>query len=314
MKYLIIDKKQRISSSKKHTTATLRIMEELGKKNVDFDFLLMDDIEIIFQNSKLKILGNGIDLSSYSHILFRGHSLGNHKEYETKRLVIDYIEQTNYPEGEKKPLIQNAQSYKVMPYYNKIWMAHICSQNNIPYFDSYYRLDGNYTVKRDFLEKFPLIIKEYHGENDIRIIDGEEKIKKNVYKIDKPEDYKQEFLNEKDFKNYFIQEYCDTGEDMRIFLSKGKVVGGWKRKARKGFMTVSQGEYTMYNNPSQEIKELAQKTAKAFKADFIAADFMFKQDKPYLQEISLNPGFKAYEEKAVGDEPANIAKYIIESF
>jgi len=101
---------------------------------------------------------------------------------------------------------------------------------------------------------------------------------------------------------------------MRIFVSKHKIIGGWRRKAKKGFMTVSQGEYIMYNKPSPEIAKLAIKTSKAFKADFIATDFMFKNGKPYLQEISFHPGFKAYEEKAKGDKPANIAKAIIESF
>ena len=40
---------------------------------------------------------------------------------------------------------------------------------------------------------------------------------------------------------------------------------------------------------------------------------MFIDEKPYLQEISLHPGFKAYETKAIG-EPINIAKAIIDSF
>jgi hypothetical protein len=40
---------------------------------------------------------------------------------------------------------------------------------------------------------------------------------------------------------------------------------------------------------------------------------MFIDDKPYLQEISLHPGFKAYENKTPG-KPINIAKTIIESF
>jgi glutathione synthase/RimK-type ligase-like ATP-grasp enzyme len=101
---------------------------------------------------------------------------------------------------------------------------------------------------------------------------------------------------------------------MRIFVSNNKIVGGWKRKATQGFMTVSKGEYTIYNEPEEEIAGLALKTAKAFKADFIATDFMLKDGKPYLQEISLHPGFKAYEEKATGGVPNNIAKAIIESF
>ncbi len=59
---------------------------------------------------------------------------------------------------------------------------------------------------------------------------------------------------------------------------------------------------------------MAEKVAKVFKADFIAVDFMSDKDgNMLLQEISLHPGFKAYENKIEG-EPVNIAKAIIEAF
>jgi glutathione synthase/RimK-type ligase-like ATP-grasp enzyme len=313
-KYLIIDKKQKINSQKKFTYATLRIMDELKIKNIEFDFLHIDQIEIIYEKSKLKILGNGTDLSEYSNILLRGHSLENHKEYETKALIVNYIEQINTNKGTEHTKVQNSRAIRILPYYNKIWMQTICSKNNIPVFDSYYRLDGDYIMKRDYLQNFPLIIKEYSGANKVQVQEGKEKIKKNVYKLESIEDLNEEFSKDKDLKNYFLQEFSDAGEDIRIFVSKGKVIGGWKRKATKNFMTVSEGEYSIYDNPAQEIKELAERTAKAFEADFIATDFMFNNDKPYLQEISFNPGFKAYETKAIGKNPANIAKYIVESF
>jgi glutathione synthase/RimK-type ligase-like ATP-grasp enzyme len=314
MKYLIIDKKQRVKTENKLPYASLRITEELKKKNLDFDFAYLDQIEIIFQNSKLKILVNGVDPADYSHILFRGHSLGENKHYETKALIVDYIEQQNATKTGSLTKVQNSDAIKNLPYYDKIWMSWICAKNDTPFFETYYRANGDYIMKRDFLTKYPLIIKHYCGENDMRKVDGEDKVKKNVYKLENANELQQEFLKEKDLKEFFIQEFSDEGEDMRIFVSKNKVVGGWRRKAKKGFMTVSQGEYIIYNDPSPEIKELAIKTSKAFKADFIATDFMFKDGKPYLQEISLHPGFKAYEEKATGDKPVNIAKIIIESF
>jgi glutathione synthase/RimK-type ligase-like ATP-grasp enzyme len=314
MKYLIIDKRQRVKTENEFPYASLRIMEELKKKNLKFDFAYLDQIEILIKGSKLQILVNGVDPSTYSHIIFRGHSLAENKQHETKSIISDYIEQKNKTSGAKITKVQNSEAIKTLPYYNKIWMAWMCAKNSIPFFDSYYRLDGGYSMKRDFLKNYPLIIKGYSGENDMRKINGEEKIKKNVYKLENSSDLKQEYLEEKDLRNFFIQEFSDEGEDMRIFVSKHKIIGGWRRKAKKGFMTVSQGEYIMYNNPSPEVAELAIKTSKAFKADFIATDFMFKNGKPYLQEISFHPGFKAYEKKAKGDKPANIAKAIIESF
>jgi glutathione synthase/RimK-type ligase-like ATP-grasp enzyme len=314
MKYLIIDKRQRVKTEGEFPHASSRIMEELKKKNFDFDFCYIDEIEIFLKNSTLEIFIKEKNILEYTHLLFRGHTLGQNTEYETKQLITHYIVQFNIDNPSNKIHVLNSDAIVNLPFYNKIWFGYICTQNNIPYFDSYYRLDGQYTMKRSFLQNYPLILKEYTGQNATRKIDGELKIKKNVYKLEGPQDYKTEFLKEKNLKNFFIQEYSDTGEDFRIFLSKGMIVGGWKRKATDGFITVSKGEYTIYNEPNEEMTQMAKKVAKAFKADFIAADFMYKDNKLYLQEISLHPGFKAYEQKATGGQPANIAKAIIESF
>ncbi len=314
MKYLIIDKRQRVKIEGDLPYASSRIIEELKKKNLEFDFAYFDQIEILYKGSNLEILINKKHISEYSHILFRGHPLGEKAAYETKTLIADYIEELNTANPTKKTSMLNLLATQNLPYYNKIWMARICTKNGIPFFDSYYRADGEYAMKRESLTSYPIIIKECSGENDVRTVENTSKIKKNVFKLENSSDYNQEFLKDKDLKNFFLQEYSDSGEDMRIFVSKHQVIGGWKRKATKGFMTVSQGEYTLYNDPKPEIKDLAIRTSKAFKADFIATDFMYKDGKPYLQEISLHPGFKAYEEKAEGGEPANIAKAIIESF
>jgi glutathione synthase/RimK-type ligase-like ATP-grasp enzyme len=165
------------------------------------------------------------------------------------------------------------------------------------------------------LNNYPLIIKEYAGENRLQLIEGKEKIKKNVYKLNNDQDFNQEYLKDQDLKNYFIQEFSDTGEDYRIFVKLGKVIAGWKRKAVNGFMTVNgkNSIYEMYNEPNEEIKAIAEKTAKVLEADFMAVDFMYIHNKPQIQEISLHPGYKAYETKIEGT-PVNIAEAIITAF
>jgi len=135
-----------------------------------------------------------------------------------------------------------------------------------------------------------------------------------VYKLDNVKDLNQKHLCKQDHKAFFLQEFSTNPEDVRIFVKFGKVIGGWKRKATKGFMTVSGGSYHMYNEPNEEITQIAQKVANIFDADFIAVDFMFKNDKPYIQEISLHPGFKAYETKITDGEPINIAEAMITAF
>lgn len=78
-------------------------------------------------------------------------------------------------------------------------------------------------------------------------------------------------------------------------------------------MTVNKGIYEMYNNPESEIREIAEKMADVLKADFMAVDIMYINGKPHIQEISLHPGYKAYETKIDG-EPINVAEAIITAF
>jgi len=312
MKYLVIDKRQRVKKME-IPTASARILEELKKRDIPADFVYNDEIEILFMDGSTQIKAKGIDIKEYTHIIFRGHALHNDREYALKRYIIDYIEQHNGDNPEKKVLIQNSKAIKKLPYYNKVAISLLCSQYNLPYFQTYYRTDGKYLQPRDMLKEYPLILKEYAGINRVEIINGEEKIKKNVYKIEKDEDYEQEGLKGQDLSNFFLQEFSDAAEDYRIFVKLGKVIGGWKRTASKGFMTVNKGIYEMYNKPDEEITAIAEKMASILEADFIAVDFMYMNGKPCIQEISLHPGFKAYETKIEG-EPVNIAEAIITAF
>lgn len=316
MKYLIIDKRQRvdIDGMGDIPTASARLLEELSKKNLPGDFAYNDQLEFLFLDGKVAIKANGKDITDYSHIIFRGHALHNDKEYHFKRYIIEYIEQYNEEHPEKKILVQNSEAIKRFPYYNKIAIAMLCAQNNIPHFNTYFRTDGDYSQAREMLNQYPLIIKEYSGVNRVEIIDGKEKIKKNVFKLDNLEDYKQEGLNGQDLSNFFLQEFSDAGEDYRIFVKLGKVIAGWKRIASESFMTVSKGIYEMYNEPNDEIRNIAEKMATILDADFMAVDFMNINGKPYIQEIGFHPGYKAYETKIEKGEPVNIAEAIVTAF
>jgi glutathione synthase/RimK-type ligase-like ATP-grasp enzyme len=315
MKYLIIDKRQRVQvdTMGEIPTGSARLVEELKKRDIEYDFVYNDQLEFLFGNGKTSIMANRKDVLEYSHIIFRGHSLDDEKEYHFKRFIIDHIDEYNKKNPSNKILVQNAQAIKNFPYYNKIAMAMFCNKHNIPFFNTYYRSDGNYKAQRDMLQEYPLIIKEYTGKNRLEIIDGKEKVKKNVFKLDREDDIDQEKLSEQNMVDFFIQEFSDAGEDMRIFVKLGKVVAGWRRKASEGIMTVLRGEYEMYNEPNEEIKGIAEKVASLLEADFMAVDFMYIHDKPHVQEISFHPGYKAYEQKIEG-EPVNIAEAIITAF
>lgn len=315
MKYLIIDKEHRVKGPRegKYSTAVERIMTELANKNIPYSFAYNTQIEFLLKGNETFLRINGRDITEYSNIIFRGHNLHNPKEYETKRLIVDWVDHYNTPNRKEKILVQNSKAIKNIPYYNKIFTAQFCSTHNIPYFDTYYRTDGNYFEKNQ-LDEYPIILKEYTGVNRVEQKLGKKVIKKNVYKIDSPKEFNQRKLRDQDLSDFFVQEFSDTAEDIRVFVKLGKVIGGWRREASKGFMTVNKGIYSMYNSPSPEIKKIAEKFAKSVEADFIAVDFMYNEGKPYVQEISLHPGFKAYETKIEDGTPTNIAEAIITAF
>lgn len=310
MRYLIVDKKQRIETSSDSTYAQTRLAEELEKIGATYLFATTDDIEITLgKKISIKVLGE--DIESFTHIILRSHRLHKLWEYETKKVIADYIDQYNKFNPDKSIKLQNIEAIKTIQYYDKLWIQKMCIENELPVIPTLYRTSGIY---RESL-KAPYIIKDFTGENDLRMIDGKEKVKKNVYLINQDSDLEQENLKNKDTSKYFVQDFIPTGQDHRIFVSNGEVVGGWTRKATEGFMTVKGGEYSQFDIENEtEITEIALKTAKVLKADFIAVDFMVDESEGiYILEISLNPGFKAYETKVPGNTQ-NLASIIIQSF
>lgn len=310
MRYLIIDKKQRVEVSTDATYAVTRLKEELDAIGATYLFATTDDIEISLNtNIEIKILGE--DIRNFTHIILRGHRLHKPWEYETKRIIAYYIDEYNRTNPDKKIYLQNQQSIQSLTRYDKLWISKMCIDYGLPIIPTLYKTSGDYETSLPY----PYILKDFTGENDLRMIDGKEKIKKNVYLIEKPEDLKQENLINKDLTKYFVQKFIPAGEDIRAFVSKGKCIGGFIRKATEGFMTVNKGEYNSFDpNDIKDIKEMSELVASKFKADFIAVDWMRDEnDKLLLLEFSFNPGFKAYETKSIGPK-VNIAKAVIESF
>lgn len=310
MRYLIIDKKQRVEVSTDATYAVTRLKEELDAIGATYLFATTDDIEISLNtNIEIKILGE--DIRNFTHIILRGHRLHKPWEYETKRIIAYYIDEYNRTNPDKKIYLQNQQSIQSLTRYDKLWISKMCIDYGLPIIPTLYKSSGDYETSLPY----PYILKDFTGENDLIMIDGKEKIKKNVYLIEKPEDLKQENLINKDLTKYFVQKFIPAGEDIRAFVSKGKCIGGFIRKATEGFMTVNKGEYNSFDpNDIKDIKEMSELVASKFKADFIAVDWMRDEnDKLLLLEFSFNPGFKAYETKSIGPK-VNIAKAVIESF
>ncbi|WKZ31427.1 MAG: hypothetical protein QY318_01490 [Candidatus Dojkabacteria bacterium] len=295
----------------------IRIMEELEKAGLPYDFAYNDQISISLNKSELQIKVNGKDVREYTHIIFGGHHLHSQRDYEIKRLIVDVVDEHNQDSGNSEPIrVQNSRFIKRMTFYSKLHMAKICADYGLPFLATYYDRSGKYQ-QSNLPFPYPLIAKHVDGRNDLVMIDGEKKVKKNVYKLDNENGWKQDRLATKSPALFFIQEFADSGEDFRYFVSKGEVIGGWKRVAGDSFMTVNRKEGARYfyaNEPDKKIRDICKAAADGWGVDFMALDFMYKDGEPHILEFSMNPGFDAYEKKCEDGEPTNIAEAIVKSF
>lgn len=321
MKYLYIEKRQRIfkdlTVAPEKSKRAVRIEEEFQKAGLDYQIAHFEDLVIDYSGEQLLISVEGTDLREFTYIIFGGHHL-NGEQYQLKQLIVRYAQSLNQSgELDHDLKVQNGRAIATISQYSKPFIHQLCIENDLPTLGYYYTPSGRYPEIVEETFGYPVIVKHIDGVNDL-IDTGEErlKVKKTVFLVENPEDWNQERLVDKDLREYFIQEYSPVGEDYRTFISNGKFIGGWKRVApQDNFMTVTKGaEYYYHNHPSDQMREIAERAASALKADFIAVDFIMKNDKPYILEFSLHPGFNAYENKCQDGEPVNIAEAIISSF
>lgn len=314
MKFLIVDIRQRVGDVTTPHYAVSRITEELEKLSLSYDLCHYDEIGLFTEANALRISAKEKPLNDYSHIIMRGHRTAY--EYMLKRCIVDFA----HNNGIK---VQNAKFIQLLPHYDKLIQMTILSEAGLPYLDSFYAVDGRYWEKDSALKRigFPLIYKHTEGAYRTEIIDGKEKLKKNVFLINNVKELEKEcklrdepedpFISKQSM--FFIQKYADIGEDYRAIMLGGSFLSGWKRVATKGFLTVSKGsEYSLYDKPDQNFLKLVEDTAMLLQADYCAVDVIYTDGKPYILEVNMNPGFKAFETKLEGEKP-NVAKAIVEN-
>ncbi len=313
MHFLIIDIRKRVGDVDTPHYAVARIIEELKRRAIPYETCHYDDLSLSVHNKNFSITAKGKDLTEFSHIIIRGHRTDY--EYMLKQHIVTCARKNGI-------IVQNANFIARAPHYTKTIQMQMLSDAGIPFIDSYYTIDGRYWEKKEIVEElgFPLIYKHTEGEYRLEIIDGVEKTKKNIYLVNNIEELAKEcklrdepedsFLTKA--SKFFIQRFVDTGADYRAMVIGGSYKGGWKRVATRNFLTVSKGEYTLLTHPDAAFQECAEKTAAVFEADYCAVDIIYVENTPYVLEINMNPGFKAFEQKVAGNT-LNVAKEIVDA-
>ena len=115
-------------------------------------------------------------------------------------------------------------------------------------------------------------------------------------------------------KTLILQEYVDTrpGEDLRVFVVGGKVIGAMKRHAPNGDFraNISAGGYGEPFEVNSEIDFLARETARICGLEIAGIDLLFDKDGYKICEANSAPGFEGFEKYCQVDIAGQIAEYI----
>ena len=108
-----------------------------------------------------------------------------------------------------------------------------------------------------------------------------------------------------------VQQYIDTrpGEDLRVFVVGGKVIGAIKRSSQDGSFkaNITRGGGAEPFPLNREIRDIALATAKSLDLEIAGVDLLFGKDGYVVCEANSAPGFEGFE-KATG---INVAGEII---
>lgn len=153
---------------------------------------------------------------------------------------------------------------------------------------------------------FPCVVKVVTGSY------GE-----GVYLCERQRDFNKlmEFVdNLGNKKTMIVQEYISerVGEDLRVLVVGGKVVGAMKRTAPEGdFRANITGGGTGENYPlTDEIEFLARETAKVLGLDIAGVDLLFTKTGFCVCEANSNPGFSGFEKYCGVDVADKITEYV----
>ena len=153
---------------------------------------------------------------------------------------------------------------------------------------------------------FPCVVKVVTGSY------GE-----GVYLCERARDFKKlmEFIkNLGNKKTLIVQEYLGerVGEDLRVLVVGGKVIGAMKRTAPEGDFraNITNGGTGSNFDLTEEIDFLARETAKALNLDIAGIDLLFDSRGFRVCEANSNPGFSGFENYCGVDVADIITEYV----
>jgi RimK family alpha-L-glutamate ligase len=284
-----------LTKQDKNEYETTRLVESFVSKNISATVAHPDDIDIIVTHdiqSGLKLKGQDLPMPKLVLVRLGAGIL------PFQLAVIRHFEQAGIM------CINTSVSIETVK--DKLRTSQILSRHSIPIPNTMmvrFPIDEN-LVKNNI--GFPCVVKVVTGSY------GE-----GVYLCERQRDFKKlmEFVdNLGNKKTMIVQEYMGTrpGEDLRVLVIGGKVIGAMKRTAPEGdFRANISGGGTGEGYPlTDKIEFLARETAKVLGLDIAGIDLLFDKDGFCVCEANSNPGFSGFEKYCGVDIADQLTDYV----
>lgn len=275
--------------------APKRILEECKKKRISALAISYKNIDFSVKSSGVTVTSDGSLVPTAKIVLFRELNPKAFAYYHRNYLINYYLAKGSY--------VINSKSYLKWPYLDKLTQHFEMQKARIPFVET---LDFGH--RKRLIEamrgKYPFIEK-YHISSRGR----------EVFKVNGPDDVEK--INKLGYKTrtLLVQELQKAGEDLRIIVINGQILGAMKRIANTGshLTNFSQGgRVEPYDlSADEKASEIAKKCAEHFMLDYVGVDLMRGNDEEWkVLEVNRGAQFKGFE-LATG---LNVAKTVVDAF
>ena len=284
-----------LSKLERNEYETNRLVESFAIKNIPAMVCHPDDFDIVVsQDLHQSIKYKGQDFQAPDLILVRlGAGI-----LPFQLAIIRQFEEMGVP------CVNPSESINIVR--DKLRSGQILAANKIPIPKT---MMVRYPIDDGLVEKhigFPCVVKLVTGSY------GE-----GVYLCERKRDYKKlmEFIDTLGAKKTMIvQEYMGSkpGEDLRVFVVGGKVIGAMKRTAPEGDFraNITNGGTGSNYEVTPEIEYLARETARVLNLNIAGVDLLFSDHGFVVCEANSNPGYVGIETYCKIDVADSITEYI----
>jgi len=270
----------------KEKYAPERLQEEARQLGCRLEIVQYQDLTFDFSFQKMTVSVNGHSLDDYQGAIFRvaGTRTGGYIAF--RNLLIRYLLSQN-----KKVL--NGRSYLRFPRLDKLTQAYHLVDQGLPVVKTVsFGANLSLAELKKLLKKevgFPCLVKPRFGAQG-----------RGIEKITSPEDLEKIYplLTTKGLEMWLFQPFLPVGQDYRLIVLGGQVIGVMKRVAAPGSVVTnfSQGGQVLAIKPTAEQIQLAEAAASVFTLDYAGIDIIHDSSgKPCILEVNRACQFKGFE-------------------